>query len=218
MSTQPTQNEQLRDYWETYYAAQGIPRVPVPSQFAIFVQGELSSPVFVVDIGCGMGRDALYFASNGHSVVGVDAATAAVKRCTAAAQALRLSAQFVASSVGDASLHQRLSALRDGARAALIYARFFLHAVDEATEAEFLALAASLSRTGDLLALEFRTIRDRALEKVTCSHYRRFIEPAALLSRAYQKGYVSEYFVEGFGFAKYKTDDAYVARCLLRMP
>jgi hypothetical protein len=49
---------------------------------------------------------------------------------------------------------------------------------------------------------------------VTQAHFRRFVTPAAFQASALGRGFDVEYAVEGFGFAKYKQDDAYVARTL----
>ena len=77
-------------------------------------------------------------------------------------------------------------------------------------------LASDLTDPGDLLAVEYRTIRDLRGPKVTASHYRRYILPAAFEARALGRGFDVIYAVEGFGFAKYKEDDAYVARTIFR--
>ena len=78
-------NEASQDYWENYYARSNGDLLPTPSQFAVFVQGELSGPAFVVDVGCGTGRDSLFFSSRGHAVLGLDQAKAAIGRCTQSA-------------------------------------------------------------------------------------------------------------------------------------
>ncbi|WP_272816006.1 MULTISPECIES: hypothetical protein [unclassified Shinella] len=79
----------------------------------------------------------------------------------------------------------------------------------------FLKTAASLENL-DLLAIEFRTDRDAQQTKVTDSHYRRFIPPLDFLSRAAKFGFSPAYFTEGFGYAKYRNDDAHIARVLMR--
>jgi len=53
---------------------------------------------------------------------------------------------------------------------------------------------------------------DSSGAKVTRQHYRRFVTPAQVQARALERGFDAEYAVEGFGFAKYQWDDAYVAR------
>ena len=101
----------------------------------------------------------------------------------------------------------------DGMRTVL-YARFFVHAITDEEELSFLDLAADLTKSGDLLAVEYRTVRDSSGAKVTGSHYRRFVTPASFQARTLARGFDEVYAVEGFGFAKYKQDDAYVARAI----
>lgn len=208
--------ENRKAYWEAFYKRTAQTQLAVPSQFAVFVQGELPKRAFLVDLGCGSGRDALFFSSRGNSVVGVDGADAAVDSCKSLAESAHLDAQFLQSFIGDKTLADKLKGFRKDGEKTVVYARFFLHAITEESELQFLRTAASLCSGGGLLAVEFRTIRDQALSKVTPDHYRRFIEPAQFLARAYIEGFRSEYLVEGFGFAKYNQDDAYVVRCLLR--
>src|SRR5215207_813088 len=61
----------------------------------------------------------------------------------------------------------------------IVYARFFVHAITEAEEESLLDLAAEITDPGDLLAVEYRTVRDSSGAKVTETHYRRFVLPAA---------------------------------------
>ena len=66
------------------------------------------------------------------------------------------------------------------------------------------------------MALEFRTEKDEKLTKSTPEHYRRFVSSSNVISYALKLGYVCDYQVEGFGYAKYKNDDAYVSRLLMK--
>jgi SAM-dependent methyltransferase len=49
----------------------------------------------VIDVGCGTGENALYLASRGHSVLGVDAAPTAIERARAKAAARGIDASFL---------------------------------------------------------------------------------------------------------------------------
>jgi SAM-dependent methyltransferase len=201
-------------YWNAYYRERGGSQVSLPSQFAAFVAGELADRVdYVVDVGCGNGRDALFFARHGLKVIGVDASSEAIDICRREADGLDTG--FLCSDVSDPALVDRIRSAADGSDDLLVYARFFLHAIDEAAESALLGLAYDLCRAGSFLALEFRTLRDRDLAKETVAHYRRFIDPLAFLSSALAHGFRLDYFVEGFGYAKYRADDAHVARIVL---
>jgi SAM-dependent methyltransferase len=196
-------------YWNEYYSSHASTVRPLPSQFATFVAGELAGPSRVVELGCGNGRDSVFFASYGHAVTGVDGSEAAVESCTALAKALRVNADFLVSRIDDPQLPQRIGATEVPL---VVYARFFVHAITDAEEQDFLRLAAAITKPGDLLAVEYRTVRDQSGAKVTGAHYRRFVTPATFQARALAQGFEVDYATEGFGFAKYRQDDAYVAR------
>lgn len=198
-------------YWDTYYAEQRTTRRPLPSQFATFVAGELDRPHDVVELGCGAGRDSIFFATNGHRVTGVDASVQAVESCSARAQALGEDVTFRAAAIDDPTLADQIGPA-EGPR--VVYARFFLHAITDEEEQAFFTLTKALTTPGDLLAVEYRTVRDSSGSKVTDTHYRRFVNPSHVQARALDLGFDVTYAVEGFGFAKYKQDDAYVARTI----
>ena len=199
-------------YWDDYYATRATRQRRLPSQFATFVAGELDRPHRVIELGCGDGRDAMFFSAYGHDVVGVDASIAAIEACRALAETLAEPARFVHARIDEPGLADRVK----GTGPRVVYARFFLHAITEAEEEVLLDLAAALTEPGDLLAVEYRTIRDLSGTKVTATHFRRYILPAAFEARALSKAFDVIYAVEGFGFAKYREDDAYVARTIFR--
>lgn len=204
-------------HWNSFYASAEVQRLKPPSQFGAFVIGELPAGATVIDIGCGSGRDALFFASHRMPVVGVDGSTAAIAHCSDAARALGLDASFLCADVQSADLASRLRALPAVAQATelAVYARFFLHAIPDEAEDALLDLVGRLAVPGHTtFAVEFRTQRDATLPKSTAQHYRRFIDPVTLLGKAVRHGMAIRYFVEGFGFAKYGADDAHVARCI----
>lgn len=199
-------------YWDQYYSKLTDLTRPLPSQFAVFVASELQSPHRVVEFGCGNGRDSLLFSSRGHRVIGVDASNPAIKHCGRLAETLGETADFLTSAIDNPDLMRRIPP-SDGPTA--IYARFFLHAITEAEEDSFFRCANTLTKDGDVMAVEYRTIRDLSQAKVTVSHFRRFMDPAVFNLVAAHHGFQVHYAVEGFGYAKYLQDDAYVARCVL---
>lgn len=206
-----------KEYWNDFYRAKAA-SFKAPSQFALFVLGETPANSRMIDFGCGTGRDSMYFSSQGRVVVGVDAADAAVEHCRQTARDSDLHARFLSSRIDAPDLANRIRTEFEGAPDGpiTVYARFFIHAINSDEESAFLDLAADLCGKGDLLATEFRTIRDAQQAKVTAEHYRRFVDPLRFMANASAKGFTPEYFVEGFGYAKYKDDDAHVARCLMR--
>jgi ubiquinone/menaquinone biosynthesis C-methylase UbiE len=203
------------NYWNQFYGRSGQVGAIWPSQFAAFVLGEIDRQEDLIDVGCGTGRDALFFASHGLKVVGLDASEAAIRICTSLQRDSGMkSVNFIHGSVDDADLLDQVSQYRTS-RAPTVYARFFLHAISDEQEDRFLSFARSICLDGGMLAAEFRTVRDAGQTKVTPDHYRRFMEPVSFLEKAHRHGFATNYYVEGFGFAKYGADDAYVSRCIL---
>jgi cyclopropane fatty-acyl-phospholipid synthase-like methyltransferase len=199
-------------YWDDYYASRSSVARPLPSQFVTFVAGELTGQCRVVELGCGNGRDSIFFASYGHDVTGVDGSESAVKGCQTLAEALGVEARFLHSSIDDPELPGRLGRAGEHDGQLVIYARFFVHAITDEEEKDFFALATQLTSPGDVLAVEYRTVRDQSGAKVTDAHYRRFVAPSSFQANALASGFEVTYAAEGFGFAKYKQDDAYCAR------
>lgn len=214
------ENERV-DYWDRFYRGRGKPSIP--SQFAVFVCDYLQPGQNVIEFGCGDGRDSFFLAAEGYRILGLDASGQAISTCRErlaqqkelAADFLRLcvSADWTAEQIDGAArdLKQRF----DPRKPTAIYARFFLHAISEQEEIAFLKLVRALLSDG-LCAVEFRTHRDFYLKKETSPHYRRYIDPLDFHARAHASGLEPMYFIEGFGYAKYKGDDAHVARFVLK--
>lgn len=204
-------------YWDAYYQRSGEVGLFRPSQFAAFVLGELGESMEIFDIGCGAGRDAFFFAQAGHSVTGIDKSQTAIDGCLTRMKQYETllggQIRFIMAAVDDPNLMEHMPIQSDSIRR-LIYSRFFLHAITAEEEMCFFRLAKSACKKNDLLALEFRTIRDAQQKKTTPNHYRRFLEPLKVVAACNEYGFQPIYFVEGFGFAKFGEDDAHVARCL----
>lgn len=204
------------NYWNSYYNSDAVP--DLPSQFCVFMANEFPALRSVIEFGCGNGRDSLFFARHGKSVLGIDASEAAIQVCEEKATRDALDARFFNARIESESCFEivknGLSAIGSGEL--LIYARFFLHAIDEKAEFNFLTILSSLlkERSG-VVGLEFRTQRDSSQVKVTPDHYRRFINVPAFAARASEFGLQCKYSTEGFGMAKYRDDDAHVGRLVL---
>jgi SAM-dependent methyltransferase len=60
--------------WNRWYVAHGSTVPRGRSQFARWVKGRITADVVVADLGCGLGRDSVFFAARGHRVVSFDCA------------------------------------------------------------------------------------------------------------------------------------------------
>ncbi|MDA9123454.1 methyltransferase domain-containing protein [Paracoccaceae bacterium] len=208
-------SKKMENYWNRYYSDKK--NLSLPSQFATFILNEFFQKNRFVDIGCGDGRDSLFFATYGKKVLGLDGSSSAINFCQNKALEKSLSeASFQQLQINDSNECDTFVAKNHkNWSGSLLYARFFLHAIDEVAEQNFLQLSSDLVGDNGHICLEFRTPRDRFQNKETEAHYRRYVEPLDFLLQARAYGLDCVYFVEGFGFAKYKSDDAYVARLIL---
>lgn len=204
-------------YWDKFYAQKRNGGISPPSQFAAFVQGEINKADLLIDVGCGSGRDTFFFAERVNRVVGIDLSSSAVQVCKeTAAEAGMSNVEFIQGSIEDNGVGERLESIARDSVQTVVYARFFLHAAALGVEAALLDISSRVCKKNGLIAVEFRTTKDEQLQKREAPHFRRYIDPLEFAFHARSKGFASEYFVEGFGLAKYMTEDAHVARFLLR--
>lgn len=210
-------NEQLVDrksYWASFYSAKSGGRsLMPPSQFAAFVAQEIEPESAVFDIGCGNGRDSLFFAEMGFKVVSLDGSRDAISFASEQAEGRGLqNIKFIVGDIKGEELREALEQL--AGRKVCIYARFFLHAINDVEQAIFLKALSETLMPGSLVAFEYRTLEDQFLQKEAAPHYRRYQSAEDLNSELQELGFKKVYAIEGQGFAKYKADDAIVARCI----
>ena len=201
---------QRAGFWDSYYSSKTKPGLP--SQFAAFVASELERDTTIIDIGCGHGRDSFFFSRHGFQVIGLDASLSAIEAAQAFADAHPSDhLQFRQYDLNDGGLDQIVAGCHG---TVCIYARFFLHAIDDEEEAKLLRVLSESCRPGDLLAVEYRTELDEETDKQADPHYRRYVKPDDFDERVKLAGFTKRYGVAGRGFAKYKSEDAHVARAI----
>lgn len=213
-----TKFDHSTDYWDEFYneTAQSNSKKLVPSQFAAFVLNEFPDKTRFVDFGCGNGRDSFFFADHGKQVMGVDGSLIAVEQSNKMARR----GKYTNLAFNQLDLSQKnacmnfISEHKNTWSDSIFYARFFLHAITESSEQNLLHICREIVGDSGKICLEFRTRKDEYQLKETASHYRRFIDPFVLIGKLNQIGLKTSFFCEGYGYAKYKNDDAHVARLI----
>ncbi len=207
--------DRRESYWNRYYN-NSISAPETPSQFACFIASEYPHADQIYDIGCGNGRDSIFFSRLGYNVIGIDASDQAINSCKSKYTNdfnEKSELDFYCLSVSETATARARYAERDGSNRVVVYSRFFLHAISEHEEFDFWKTAKSLaSYPDDVVALEFRNESDSDRKKETGAHYRRYINPGHVVQRAELSGFKLVYEIHGRGFAKYKNDDAIVSR------
>jgi SAM-dependent methyltransferase len=206
------------EFWESHYQRFSVTE---PSAFAKYcVDRWIQKDDVVIEIGCGNGRDGMFLAEHCSEYFAVDSSAKAIeqfsKRLSAGTAKVRVNLHC-----GDvADFNFRQPTPQPGGKI-VVYSRFSLHSLDEATEQYVLNQFAQLG-AGSVLALEARTIFDPlhgvgtevGRNAYVTDHYRRFIDPRDLLEFAMTKTAI-KYFVLSDGFAMTETENPIVMRAVM---
>lgn len=201
-----------KDYWEKYYS--DIGPTEQPSDFARFCATKYNESFGrLYDIGCGNGRDSLFFSSCSIPCTGVDQCQIATEKNKQRKEQLGLDSIFIQSDFSACDY----DSLSSGPYS--IYSRFTLHAINYEEEAR-LFLHLNSGRDLKCIFIEARSLRDGlygqgdniGLHEFMTSHYRRFIDPAVLRATL-EVNFDVVFFEEAQGFAKTETEDP----CLIRL-
>ena len=202
-------------HWSSFYS--GSAQASDPSPFAVHVADRLERPGKLLEVGCGNGRDAGYFAARGHSVTAIDFAEAAIEKCRR--EHAGSGVDFLAGRLDD--LAPILPRGFD-----VVYSRFVLHAMPLDEEVRLLEAAHALLGPGGGLHVECRSINDPMARKGEVispterihGHYRRFLVMDELVGRLADAGFVVESSLESNGLAVFGDEDPVVIRILARKP
>lgn len=210
-------------YWNTYYQKKP-PVIDDASSFAREMLNFINTQSvdneedrYLLDLGCGNGRDSRFFADNGIHVVGIDASDVAIEMLEHTYENDKylefMCDDFVTANV----LFQR--------EYDFCYSRFTMHAINKLQEKELLENVYRALKKNGLFMIEARTIHDqifglgKQVERnayIYNDHYRRFIDPEELLQRVREIGFQVVFSQEGRGFSKTETEDPVLLRLVLK--
>jgi len=196
-------------HWESFYSQEK--GVFQPSPFAEAVEAMLPSASRLLEIGCGNGRDAAYFASKNHEVVAIDLSDAAIELCREQHSTLNIDFRSGPLSCCEEDISERFDH---------IYSRFVIHAMPVEEEEATLASAHRLLHEGGMLHIECRSINDpmarlgevlSPTERIN-GHYRRFIILDEFCHRLTHAGFDVVEAIESNGLAVFGDEDPVVLR------
>lgn len=197
-------------HWQAYYGGDQAPQGPSP--FAEAVNARIRGASSMLEVGCGNGRDAAYFARAGHRVTAIDVSAAAIDLCRH-----KHAGTGVAFLTGDLP---QIEAQHPGVAYDVVYSRFAVHAMPLQEEEALLRSAARMLSPGGGLFVECRSINDplaRQGEVISPTerihgHYRRFIVKDEFVKRLVDHGFQVQRVIESNGLAPFADEDPIVIR------
>ena len=206
-----------KEYWDEYYATHSKPNDA--STFAEFVLDRLEEGKTLIELGCGNGRDSLFFSKNGLNVVAVDQVDSEIKFLNENYASENIT--FVA---GDfTNLATSEEDLIKNTQFDYIYSRFTFHSINEAKEDRTLDWISN-HLDGGLFLLEARSLNDPMFKKGDAlsdtenftTHYRRYMDLDKFTDKLEDLGFEILFEIEDKDLAPYKDDNPYVIRIIAK--
>ncbi|MCI7107483.1 MAG: adenylyl-sulfate kinase [Agathobacter sp.] len=199
IQTTDASNRDVR-YWNQYYKKE-LKEIQSPSDFAKSILPYLEKGKKMMDIGCGNGRDSIYFAQSGIDVIGVDASEEAIDNLNKhnIKNGLFVCDDFVTCK----ALYQM--------QYDYFYSRWTLHAISERQENELLQNVANSIKMNGKFFIEVRSVKDELYGKgqkiaknafVYNDHFRRFIDKEELQQKLENIGFEILSLQEGVNFSR----------------
>lgn len=199
-----------KTYWEEFYAQQNAEYEP--SLFAQFVAAKIKANSKIIELGCGNGRDSVYFASKNFMIKAVDQCEGQIEFMKEKYSNIRnidfLTADF--------------TTLSDESRFDVVYSRFTLHSISKEQEDNVCAWAYNNLNDNGFFCIEVRGQKNEIYRKgdkvdgeedayIYNDHYRRFLNFDTFCNKLKTIGFTLDYAEEKKGFAPFKgTDETYM--------
>lgn len=196
-------------HWNAYYSTGRL--ISEPSSFARLVMPQTAKGARLLEVGCGNGRDSLFFSSQGLQVTAIDPSQAAIDVCRATPGSEHI--EFIHGTA------DQLTEAHAG-KFDVAYSRFCLHAMPEAEEKRTLETVWKALQPEAHFYIECRSINDplaRQGEVISPTerihgHYRRFIVLDELKARLDQAGFDILWSEESDNVASITGDNPVVIR------
>lgn len=206
-----------KKYWDNYYATHSKPAVA--STFAEFILDKLEVGKNLIELGCGNGRDSLFFSKKGINVVAVDQVESEINFLNE-----NYSNENITYLCDDfTSLAQSIHDEIKKTDFDYVYSRFTFHSINEAKEDRTLTWISENLK--GLFFLEARSLNDPMFKKGEnlsdtenfTNHYRRYMDLDKFVSKLESLGFEILFKIEDKDLAPYKDDNPYVIRIIAKI-
>ena len=207
-----------KKYWTEYYTKNSKPTDA--STFAEFILPKLSENKNLIELGCGNGRDSIYFARNKLNVVAVDQVEDEIDYLNENYKEENIT--FIVDDFTD--LVNTNSDLIKNTDFDYIYSRFTFHSINEAKEDNTLDWIEDNLNKGGCFLLEARSLNDPMFKQGKSlsdtenftTHYRRYMDLDKIIEKIGSRNFDIVYKIEDNNLAVYKDDNPYVIRIIAK--
>ena len=204
-----------RKFWQKYYRTHRKPSSQSP--FAEFCLDKyIKKDSWLLELGCGNGRDAVYFASNGINVLGLDLCRQEISY---------LNRNYKNKKLNSSSNKLRFKCAdftryKSRKKYDVIYSRFTIHSISEEQELDTIENSYRNLKDGGIFLIEVRSMKDDMYvrsEKLSrnegiTDHYRRFIDLDVISNNLRQNKFDILFSIEAKDLAKYKGENPFIIR------
>jgi len=200
-----------KSYWSEYYKNHSKPGSQ--SLFADFVKPFLQDKTSMIELGCGNGRDALFFAEN------TTIKYWAVDQCQNEVDFLN---EYKGKMPNLTFLADDFTKLKIDEKLNYAYSRFTLHSVNKEGERRAMKWVSDHLKPNGLFFIEVRSTKDELYGQGTnigehefiTDHYRRFVVKEDMIENGIEAGLKLIYSLQSKGLAPYKENDPEVIRLI----
>lgn len=196
-----------KNYWSLYYARQNLELQPslFAKEIVSIVKQESHN---LVELGCGNGRDAVYFANSGFNVLAIDQVEEEINFLKSCYQYLT-NIRFLCADFTDYEINEKFD---------VVYSRFTLHSISAEQEKKVLNNAYNILNNKGYICIEARGQKNEIFKKgipvegekdafILDNHYRRFINFDLICKEIISIGFDVLFAHEDKGFAPFNGAD-----------
>lgn len=211
------------NYWNKYYEENLSPNFP--SNFAKFCKKKIIERKFnLLEIGCGNGRDSIFFSKHVNSVTCIDKSRNAIKIINKIKKDNYI--DNLSTFSGDI---RSLKKVINYKKFDLVYMRWFLHSIQESKEDYIFKLLSNLKYKKPIIAIEARLSDDniiknkktKRLSKLELisngNHYRRLLDKGEFLAKIKYMGFEIIYKKESKNFSRLRIKNSNENPSLIRL-